>query len=119
MNDEQLQARYGQSDLGNFEVRGTISVPHPFCVTARHVELASDHFSGRLGTEAIQEAERRGIYCGICKGKLTYAEHETALLVYCKIDLDGKPGSELHTYLNRIKPLCEEDKYAGFAFKKI
>ncbi len=118
---DKLQERYGKSDKGNFFVRETIGVPHPYCITPGHVAEASDHHGGMLGTAAIEAAEKRRVYCGICKGKLKFNEHETALLVACEEELkDGKGevDPELHSYLLKCKTLCEEDGFAGFAFIK-
>lgn len=118
--NEELKARYGESEHGNFAVIDTIGVPHPYCIGPRHVVHASDKFGGMLGKEAIRDAEKHGIRCMTCKGKLSYEQHEVALLVDCKLPIEDQsgPGSELHAYLMKSKPLCEEDKYVGFAFKK-
>ena len=118
MTDQELQKRYGVSEHGNFAVKRTIGVPHPYCVTPQHIAYAADHYCGRLGKEAIEAAERNGIYCGLCRGRLKFCGHEIALLVECGSDanVDGKIAPELHDYLNKCKSLCEEDKYAGFAF---
>ncbi len=116
---DKLQERYGQSEAGNFFVRETIGVPHPYCIGPIHVEVASKHHSGILNEEAIRDAERTyGGRCHTCRGKLKFQEHETALLVACKAELkDGdKANPELHSYLLSIKDKCEEDGYAGFAF---
>jgi hypothetical protein len=118
---DKLQERYGKSEKGNFFVRETIGVPHPYCITPGHVAEAADHHGGMLGTAAIEAAEQRRVYCGICKGKLKFNEHETALLVSCGPDLKDSKGEvdpELHTYLLKCKTLCEEDGFAGFAFIK-
>lgn len=120
-NTDDLRARYGASENGNFFVKDTIGVPHPYCIGAKHVAHAADHFGGMLGKEAIHDAEKHGIHCDICKGKLSFDAHETALLVACKRDFKGERGDadpELHAYLLKCKPLCEADKYAGFAFVK-
>jgi len=114
MNDK--LKKYGKSKDGNFYVIDTIGVPHPYCITTGHVAEASDHFCGRLGTEAIEAAEEKGATCGICKGKLTYKEHQQALLVSCKCEANG--NKELHEFLLSVKDMAVKDGYAGFAFKK-
>ena len=111
---DKLEKRYGKSRRGNFRVIDTIGVPHPYCVGARHVEIAADRFCGILGPDAIEEAERCGVTCRTCKGDLSYKEHETGLLVSFKKDLKG--NKELHAYLLDIRDKAVEDKYAGFAF---
>jgi len=98
----------------SFRVVDTISVPHPYCITAKHVCHASDNYSGMLNKDAIKNGEEQGIFCGTCKGDLSYKEHETALLVEVKTE-DNK---KLNKYLLSIKSLCEKDGYAGFAFIK-
>lgn len=103
-----------------FWIKDTIGVPHPYCIGSRHVGWAADHFSGLLGKEAILDAERHGIKCCTCKGKLSYEQHEQALLVAVNDpenrELKDVPG--LQEYLLSIKEQCEKDGYAGFAFIK-
>jgi hypothetical protein len=119
MTPEELRARYGASEQDNYRVRETIPVPHPYCITPKHVQVAADQFGGMLGVVAVKSAEKQGAKCGICKGKFAFEEHGTALLVECGRELKDAKGSaepELHAYLLKCKPLCEADKYVGFAF---
>jgi hypothetical protein len=116
-----LAERYGASEHGNFYVMDTIGVPHPYCIGARHVAHAADRFGGILGEPAIRSAEMAGIHCSICKGKLTYDQHEIAALISCKCSQDELNASpdltkELNEYLQAIKDKATEDGYAGFAF---
>lgn len=116
---KKLKERYGASENGNYFAVDTIGVPHPYCITPGHVSVAQD-FSGIISEEAILTAEASGrARCGTCWGKLSFKEHELALLIRCMKDLkdkDNKPDPELHEYLKKCVPLCEEDHYAGFAF---
>ena len=112
-------AKYGESEHGNFAVIDTIGVPHPYCIGARHVTHASDRYAGILGGAAIESAEKKGIYCEVCEGRLSYKEHKIALLVECRAPTTDSSGSavpELHDYLLKVKEQCERDGYAGFAF---
>ena len=105
----------------NFEITDTIAVPHPYCITPKHVGIASDQFSGRLGEEAIAAAEKQGVRCGMRGCMLDYKKHEQALLVSCRAPLknsDGTVNPELHKFLLDNKPECEKHGYAGFAFIK-
>lgn len=118
-------ARYGKSEHGNFEVVDTIAVPHPYCIGAKHVVFAADHHGAVINEHVIEQAERNGIFCETCKGKLKFADHKQALLVRCKGDLQAhddhgnlKPHPELKDYLDKSLPLCEADGYVGFAFLK-
>lgn len=118
MTADELKARYGQSDGGNFRIVDTIGVPHPYCIGPKHVTYAADHCGGMLGAAAIEAAEKHGAHCCICHGKLAYAAHETALLVESKVEeLNGNP--ELHAFLLKCKPLAEADHFAGFAFTRV
>lgn len=119
MTNDEIKARYGVSSAGNYAVIETIGVPHPYCITPKHVSYAATYCSGILNNDSIVRAERAGAQCGICKGELTYKEHEHALLVECKLPLPEHvdAGTELHAYLHACKPLCEADGYVGFAFK--
>lgn len=106
----------------HFEIIDTIGVPHPYCITPKHVVWASDHHCGRLGDEAIREAEERGgAKCGVRDCYLSYAEHEQALVVGCKAELkiDGEVNPELHQFLLDNKEEAERNHYAGFAFKDV
>jgi hypothetical protein len=116
--DAELAIRYGISEKGNFFVRETIGVPHPYMIMPGHVAEASDNHGGMLGESAIEAAEKRRVFCGICKGKLNFHEHETALLVAAREELKNgeEVNPELHAYLLSIKDKAEEDSFAGFAF---
>mgnify|MGYP001588866557 CR=1 FL=1 len=96
----------------------TIHVPHPYCISAAHVEHASDKFCGMLGRDAIESAERHGIKCYICKGKYSYAEHKAEQTLVITVpdnrDLNAIPG--LHAYLLSIKLLAESLGITGFTF---
>ena len=78
--------KYGKSKNGNFEVLDKIGVPHPYCITPKHLEYNDSMYLD------IEGAEAKGAVSDICKkinskdyGRpiLTYGEHEQALLVSC------------------------------------
>jgi hypothetical protein len=114
--------KYGKSAKGNFEVSDSIGVPHPYCITPKHLEYND---TGILDEAAIQRAEMLGAVCDICKKRhnktgekiLSYNEHKQALLVNCYKDLD-KNKEEIKSYLLKIKDKAEAENYAGFAFKQ-
>lgn len=115
--DKAKLKKYGKSAKGNFYPIDTIGVPHPYCITPRHVGWASDHHSGMLGADAIMDAEKNGhAVCDTCKGKLSWEEHKQAILIECKKDI--KDNKELKDYLLKIKDKAIKDKFEGFAFKK-
>ena len=119
MDTEKLIERYGKSEKGNFFIADSIGVPHPYCISSRHVAEASDHHGGMLNEAAIEAAEKKGIYCHTCRGQLKFHQHEKALLVSCKAEVkgeDGKAVPELHDYLLACKEKAEADGFAGFAF---
>jgi hypothetical protein len=127
MSDDKLK-KYGQyiSPDGNttFEIIDTLGVPHPYCVTPKHVAYASDHCSGILSKDAIRAAEKEGAACDICRKKgegiLTVDEHGTALLVGV-YDKDNRELNDMPELQEWLKPLCavaEKDGFVGFAFKK-
>lgn len=111
---------YMVSEQGNFSIIDTIAVPHPYCITPEHVSYASDHCSGMLTAYAIEQAEKQGARCDICKGELSYSEHEIALVIECKLELSTQQGkgTELHNYLLALKDITEQNNFAGFAFKR-
>ena len=107
----------------HFSVEDTIGVPHPYCITPKHL------LPGRIyiDAESIREAEKQGAECDICKkavraGKipqiLAYDEHKQALLIACKVDLKTHQ-KEARAYLLSIKDRCEKDNFAGFAFMRV
>ena len=114
---EERLKKYPSTDL--YKVVDTIGVPHLYCITSRHVAEASDHFSGILGKEAIESAEKKGVTCGICKGQFKFSEHETALLIEVNFAGELKDAPGLKEYLLSIKDMTEADHFCGFAFKQI
>lgn len=87
---------YGYSKNKNFFIVDSLPVPHPYMITPKHIEVASNEFMGMLGKEAILRAEEKGVFCDICRAKhntdysykiLSYEEHEQVLLVCCKIEI--------------------------------
>lgn len=115
-----IKGKYPESAGGNFKVIDTIGVPHPYCIGSRLVAHAADRFNGMLGEAAIEDAEKHGIHCDICKQNgtiLSFKEHKQALLIESKVDIDPVP-EELKAYLLSIKEETEKNGYVGFAFKK-
>ena len=111
-----MKGTYTKSE--NFEIIDTIGVPHPYMITQHHVAHAADNFSGMLGQAAIENAEKQGKMCGICKGQLSFADHKQALLVSCRgpLQIDGEANPELHEFLLANKDEAEENGYEGFSF---
>jgi hypothetical protein len=104
-----------------------VQLPHPYCITPRHVGVASDDFGGMLGEDAIRAAEKEGAYCDICvelssshgDKVLRYDEHESRLSLYIRVpnnraNLNDIPG--LHEYLFKNKAAFEAAGINGFAF---
>jgi hypothetical protein len=120
--NEELIKTYGRSEKGNFGVVDTMPEKHAYCIGAKHVGHASDHFSGILGDDAIRDGEeKKGIYCATCEAAfkrrdtnkiMTWDEHKTGLLVQCKVKPtnENQEGKELQTYMKK----CTENKH----FKK-
>ena len=122
MTKDELKARYGKSARGNFYIEDTISTPHPFTITDKHVAFAADHCCGILGEDAVEKAEAHGIHCGARGCQLTMREHGKGLVVSCKSELKNAKGEihkELHAYLLSCADKAEQDKFEGFAFVKI
>jgi len=130
LTDEQkkLIKIYGRSAKGNFGVIDTIPVKHAYCIGAKHVGWASDHFMGMLSEEAIRDGEKHDIFCETCTTAfrrrdtnkiLSYDEHETGLLVEClkKAENNNPEGKELHAYLKKCIKLKQFKKknFKGFA----
>ena len=113
---EQLQD-YPKTD--KFFCGDVIGVPHPYCIGTKHVVHAADHFGGMLTADAIRDAEKRGAKCCICKGKLSYDEHQSAIVVVVDDARELKDIPELRDYLLSIKDRTEKDGFAGFAFMRL
>lgn len=117
MNEQELKQTFGASSKRNFEIIDIIGVPHPYCITSKHLQYNTSMY---LGKEQIEDMEKtHGKMCGVFGCNLLYNEHKQALLVSCKADLKDKDGNinkELHKYLLKCKPLAVEHKFEGFAF---
>jgi hypothetical protein len=110
-----------------FEVIDTIGVPHPYCITPKHVAWASDHHFGILDRHAIEEAEKNGATCDICKKIakknpsyriLSISEHKQALLIEVNDTRKLNEVEGIKEYLLQIKEMCVADGFSGFAFKQ-
>ena len=110
-----MKGDYSRSE--HFKITDTIGVPHPYCITPKHVAYASDHCSGILDEDAIRRAEKQGARCDICKGELSYDQHEHALVVECHADPDDHE-QELREMLESNVKEATANGYAGFAFVK-
>lgn len=114
--------KYGKSSKGNFWIKDSIGVPHPYCITPKHLEYNDGMY---LTKESMKGAEAKGAVCDICKKLnrdkgtpiLSIDEHEQALLVACKEEI--KDNKELKEYLLSIKDKATKDKFVGFAFMKV
>lgn len=118
--EERLQ-KYARTEM--FRVKDTVGIPHPYCITPKHIQFA-DMF---LDEEAMRRAEEHGVRCDICVKRvrrnmqdrvLSFDEHKQALLVEVDAEELKEVESELRTYLMGIKDKAEKDGFAGFAFIK-
>ncbi len=98
--------KYPKTDL--YEVVDTIGVPHAYTIGADHVADAADNHGGRLGEETM-----RKIQCAHRGCRLTFDQHEKALVVKCKTDLKDE---RLREYLKSIAEMCSNDGFVGFVF---
>jgi hypothetical protein len=95
-----------------------VALPHPYCITPKHVAVAADHFSGMLGEAAMEAAERYGAKCGWERCQLSYKEHVSNLTLFVEVennrgDLNKITG--LGAYLTSLKPKLEEYGIEGIA----
>jgi hypothetical protein len=113
---------YGESKNKNFFIKDSIGVPHPYCITPKHLKGDSMY----LNADTIKQAEKNfNAVCDICRkinrkeGKpiLSFEEHKQALLIGCKKEINK--NQELHDYLLKIKDLATEKGFIGFAFMKV
>ena len=120
----EIKGTYPASEQGNFNVIDTIGVPHPYCITPKHLQHCDSMY---LDAETIKRAEGKGAKCDICRVRvkkglqptiLAYDEHKEALLVGCKVDIKPAPD-ELKNWLLSIKAETERNKYEGWAFKRL
>lgn len=89
--------------------------PHPFMIGPGHVKHASDKFGGRLGTEAIESAERAGIYCYQKGCQLPYDQHKSDKV--CFLQFTGNyRQSELNEKLKACEAVMLREKIDGFGF---
>ena len=114
---EKKKLDYPKTDL--FAVVDTIPTEHYYMVGPKHVAHAADNFSGRLGKEAIEDGEKKGIHCYQKGCNLSYDKHKLALVVEVsskKSLQELKP--QLEPYLLSIKDQTEKEGYEGWVFKQ-
>ena len=103
--------KYPKTD--KFKVINNIGIPHPFCITHEHVSWLADNHGGILDSSTMQNYEKAhhgACHCGVKDCNLSWAKHETALLI------EVNDPRELRKYLLKCKTQCKMDKFAGFAF---
>jgi len=125
MNRAEIETVFGKSEQNNFYAVDSIGVPHPYCITPKHLEYCESMY---LNAESIARAESKGAKCDICRKLnrkygnpiLSYAEHKQALLIECKTEIqtETKNNPELKAYLLKIKELTEKHGFEGWAFIK-
>ena len=129
MTDEKY-TKYGESENNNFRIIDSIVVPHPYCITPKHLEYSRSIYLDIEGAEKRSREEhpndsRKWAVCDTCKrlyklGKipkiLSWSEHQKAVLVECDAEIEN--NKELHQYLLKLKEQVTQDGYAGFAFVK-
>lgn len=101
-----------------FKAVDELIAPHPYCITDKHVAYAADHCAGRLGKEAIEQAEQRGIHCGVKGCALSYEEHVPVLVIAVNSETEeeaSKHEKELRAYLQKLVD-DNKDKIKGFTF---
>lgn len=126
MTDEQkrineLKEKFGESSNGHFYPMDTLSTPHPYCITPKHLQYCD---SGILDEYSIKYAESMGAKCGVKGCQLTWSEHEKVLLIACTHPLKVKSDSnnqetvhpELHEWLKSINDEVTKEGYVGYAF---
>jgi len=123
MKDEKEKFGEDWPKTDNLRVIDKIGVPHPYCITPKHLEYAESMI---LDNAAIERADKKGAVCDICRKAhkkngskiLTWDEHKQALLIEVKgLDLKKTEDIEIvRNYLLTIKDRCEKEGFVGFAF---
>lgn len=104
----------------------TIPVPHLYCITPKHLTGTSMY----LNNETIRDAEKHhGAVCDTCRYLVKHGrqieilpvdEHRQELTLFLEVpkgDLNAVLG--LKEYLLKIKPVLQELKISGVAFKQV
>ena len=93
--------------------------PHPFMIGRRHVTWASNHFSGILSSDAIEDAEKHGITCAMRDCYLKRHEHTYDTVCFVRLATETTRLNEAQRdELVKLKDLFAEEnvKCDGFAF---
>lgn len=109
--------KYPKTEM--YRIIDSITTPHPFCISPHLVAHASDYFGGLLSAAAIEDYESKkgaGSACAVKGCNLSYAEHETGLVVEVGFqdDLNEAPG--LPKFLEECAAQAEKDGISGFVF---
>ena len=136
MEDIEKIPKPTSKDFKLLDIQSVNFKPHPYCITSRHVAIASDEFGGILGKEAITAAEKRGVMCGMytsddgvkyanrrnmeCDNRcnIPYNQHtsDRALFIKALVNKKVKEFKGLSQYLLSIKKKLIELKIDGVAF---
>ena len=115
-----MKLDYPPSEHGNFQIaEDTTGHPHPYCITPRHIDVASSKFNGKLSGEAIEFAEKNSnAKCGVKGCNLAFNEHKQAAFVLCKADFqkDKEAEKELQEYMKKHAQDLESKGIVGVGF---
>lgn len=115
MEAENKFEKYPKTDL--FYVKDSIGVPHPFCITDKHLANTDGIY---LDDDSIKRYEQKiqRASCGVKGCQLMYEEHGQALVIACKLEEEGFQDAEedLREYLVSIQEMAKADGYVGFTF---
>ena len=118
---------YCEGREGNYKFDSITNVnfkPHPFTIGVSHVVHASDHFNGMLGSEVIEDLERKaGPSCAF-RGSdrrhcmVPFAEHTSDKVAFLKVksDKELQKIKELGKFLLAGKEILTKEKIDGVGF---
>ena len=103
-----------KSSSENFRPENYITLPHPYCITSKHIE----HSNGILDEASIARAEKLGASCGVPDCILPEAAHvESALSIACYADPElPEDSAEFHAYLQTLAELFDSTLIENFGF---
>lgn len=113
---EKVNALLGDAAVALSVKDANHSQGHPYCIGARHVVHASEHFSGMLGDDAIRSLEKEQGGCCMTKGcTATYDEHKSDKILFIQLKRNLENAEAAQTFFS-IKPLMAEEKIDGICF---
>lgn len=106
-----IKETINQSDLFLFKsITNVNHNPHPYTIGPKHIDYASKHHNGILGTETCEN-----VPCAVPGCSIHYDGHTSDKVLFLQLKRNASKD-EVQAFLTNLKPELLKEKVDGIAF---